>query len=446
MGHPRAAGVLLAAALVGAGCRPATDAKGPPPAVAVVCSPVRVSLQAGTSIQLQAQANDATGRPVPGAPIAFKGGEEGLLHVSSAGLLTASGRLGATSVVVQSAGIQAEVPVVVTPGEPVTLDVAAGGGQAAPVAVALPGLIVVRALDGFGNPVPGTPVGFQTDERGGTAEPSLTVTETDGLAKTRWTLGPSSGRQHLRARAQEGAGAQVSIDATALIGPAARLEVRHVEVPAAPAGTPLEVAVAVLDAHGNAVPRAPVAFRVVSGGGSASPPAAFTAADGRAVSRWTLGARTARNELQATCALLPGRIVTSVTVGTPGSPHRVARITTATTAARLGVPITALPGVRVEDSMGNPVAGVPVRFHVASGSGQVEPAVVATDELGLARPTRWVACSVGTNSIAAEVEGLPVAVLEALARPAAGAQVPAACQVVAPARGPGNAQPPPLTP
>jgi hypothetical protein len=423
--------ILVVAALAAAGCRPTPAADAAPPAAALHCTPDRVSLPAGSSIQLQAQANDAAGRPVGGAPLHFRVEGADLVRVSPAGLLVAAGRPGATTVVVESAGVRAEVPVEVVPGAPTLLEVSSGQDQAAQVGAALPALVAVRALDGFGNPVPGAPLTFGATEGGGTAAPAEAVAGLDGLARTRWTLGPTSGRQRLRAQAAGGAGVQVAIDATALVGPAARLELRSVEVPAAPAGTTLDVSVAVLDAHGNAVPRAPVAFRVISGGGSASPPAAFTAADGGAASRWTLGARTARNELRATSALLPGRLVAAATSGTPGPPSRVARRPEPATAGRLGAPIRPLPGVLVQDAVGNPVAGVPVRFSLASGAGLVEPAVVATDDQGVARPLRWIACSAGAVAVAAEVEGLPPAVLPATIGPAGGGPPAAACQGLA---------------
>lgn len=417
MGQTEVARSLLVAWLAfGAlGCHKAAEVAGPS-ATTLSCAPASVALRAGASVQLQAQANDPTGQPVPGALIDFKAAEGGLVSVTSTGLVTASGRLGTGSVVIQSGSARLEVQVVVTPGEAARIDVAKGAPRAAPAGEALSELIRLRVLDQLGNPVPEAPVEFRLGASGGLIDPTQSKTGEDGAALVRWTLGPKAGLQRLTALVGEGGVVQASLEAMATPGPASRLELRTARLPVAPAGTPLSIAVDVLDAHGNGIARAPVAFRVVRGNGNVSPPAAFTAEDGRAVAQWTLGTRTGENELLATCVWLPGRDVPVKTVATPGAPSRLVLVASTKGEARAGVPITPAPVVRVEDALGNPVPGVPVHFRIAEGPGRVEPELASTDERGTARPLRWVNCAAGPAGLTAEVDGLPPTVIRVLTR------------------------------
>ena len=83
------------------------------------------------------------------------------------------------------------------------LDVVSGDGQRADAGAALPGPVVVRAVDEAGAPVAGATVAFKPGEGHGTVDPAETLTDTAGLARTVWTLGPAVGAQTLAAAVNE---------------------------------------------------------------------------------------------------------------------------------------------------------------------------------------------------------------------------------------------------
>jgi hypothetical protein len=112
----------------------------------------------------------------------------------------------------------------------------------------------------------------------------------DGRASSTWTLGGAAGGQAVTATAGT-ATVNVAFVATATAGPADSLVIvsgdnQNGAVNAALADS---IVVRVADAFGNAVSGHQVAFSVTSGGGSVSPAAVATGANGRAASRWTLG-------------------------------------------------------------------------------------------------------------------------------------------------------------
>ena len=101
---------------------------------------------------------------------------------------------------------------------------------------------------------------------------------------------------------------------------------------------------------------------------------------------------------------------------TAGSAHTVAEVTVSQTPAQVeknqgdgqtvvaGQPVPTPPSVLVTDANHNPVPGVDVTFQVTSGRGQVTPAVVATDNSGIAQ-VGWSPGSKGSNVLTATAAG-----------------------------------------
>jgi len=98
------------------------------------------------------------------------------------------------------------------------LEVVGGDRQTAVVGSTLPLPLEVRATDGQGGGLAGVTIRFEVERGGGTVEPREVVTDEQGRATTRWTLGTTSGEQRLRVE-MEGI-APVTARATALPGPA----------------------------------------------------------------------------------------------------------------------------------------------------------------------------------------------------------------------------------
>jgi hypothetical protein len=87
-----------------------------------------------------------------------------------------------------------------TAGPPDLYGFIAGAGQIEVVGNTLPTVPVVRVVDAFGNPVPGTPITFAVTNGGGAVGTPATVTNADGLASPGfWRLGAVEGFNRIEA-------------------------------------------------------------------------------------------------------------------------------------------------------------------------------------------------------------------------------------------------------
>jgi hypothetical protein len=95
-------------------------------------------------------------------------------------------RLAATSAVDATSG-----PFDVSVGPADSLLLVSGQGQSGTPSMALPESLVVQVVDAGGNPVSGINVTWTATVGGGLVSPGIVPTDADGLAKARWTLGPT---------------------------------------------------------------------------------------------------------------------------------------------------------------------------------------------------------------------------------------------------------------
>ncbi len=88
------------------------------------------------------------------------------------------------------------------PGDsrPAAISVVTGNNQTAPGGQALTDSLVVRVTDPQNRPVAQLRVAFVVTAGGGTAAPDTAVTDNDGRAASRWTLGATAGAQMVEAR------------------------------------------------------------------------------------------------------------------------------------------------------------------------------------------------------------------------------------------------------
>ncbi len=87
-----------------------------------------------------------------------------------------------------------------------------GNGQSGPPGQALPDALLLRVVDEAGNAVEGAEVEFSTES--GVVVPEVDLTDAQGWAVSRWTLGDQPGRQEVVARIT-GSGVRVVFEATA---------------------------------------------------------------------------------------------------------------------------------------------------------------------------------------------------------------------------------------
>lgn len=88
-------------------------------------------------------------------------------------------------------------PFAVAAGTAATGSVMTGAGQSGPASTVLPDSLRVRIVDAFGNPVAGVSVTWTVRTGGGAVSPAVGGTNADGVASTRWTLGPTVGTQQV---------------------------------------------------------------------------------------------------------------------------------------------------------------------------------------------------------------------------------------------------------
>jgi hypothetical protein len=150
---------------------------------------------------------------------------------------------------------------------------------------------VVRVTDDQGSPMKGVPVSFLVGNTGASVAHAAMRTDENGVATPgTWTLGSTVRTYGLTARlAGQG---EVHFTAEAGPGPVEEIWALSGANQGGEPGEPLPEAlrIQVSDGFGNAVGGVPVAFTVVSGGGSIENGLVVTDADGRAESgAWTLG-------------------------------------------------------------------------------------------------------------------------------------------------------------
>lgn len=170
---------------------------------------------------------------------------------------------------------------------------------------------VVKAMDVYGNAVPGVAITFTPTSGAGTVTGGSQTTNDQGLATVgAWQLGTTAGIQVLQANATGASGTTFSVAAVA--GPAADLVRFTPGAVDGPSGTAITPApgVKVVDAFGNGVGNVPVTFTPGANSGTVtsstvlSDPATGTAF----VGSWILGTQAVQT-LTATSTLLPGKSV-----------------------------------------------------------------------------------------------------------------------------------------
>jgi adhesin/invasin len=180
-----------------------------------------------------------------------------------------------------------EVVVVQTPGSLVMVQ---GNLQSVQGGQELANPIVVRLLDTEGKPIEKVAVGFSVVVGGGAVNPGSVLTDENGEARTKWTLGTSDANQVLQARAP---GLDpLNVNAVALL-PSDLVVAQGNNQTAKPSGPlPNPIVIRVLGPNNVPMKGIAVAFQVVTGGGLISPQSALTNALGEVTARWTLGSGT----------------------------------------------------------------------------------------------------------------------------------------------------------
>jgi pectate lyase len=175
-----------------------------------------IDLVSGRAAVIQARVQDAKGKPINvgagGVQIEWSSSDDWIASITPFGQAAArvtggaAGTAEITAVVhhtvaqagflallqgsSNSGGIRASSSVHVRPANLVAV---AGDGQSGAVGSTLPGELVVRAVNESGQGVPNVEIQFAAQPHNGTLDPGSAVTDQEGRARTRWTLGAAAG-------------------------------------------------------------------------------------------------------------------------------------------------------------------------------------------------------------------------------------------------------------
>jgi len=365
-----------------------------------------LTLRSGSREQLVVQVNDASGRPIGGAPIEFRSESPRLLGVNETGVVTSLGPVGSGRVRVASGAVAANVSATIVPSSPFRIEKLSGDLQRSRVNSPLPEPLSVRITDANGNPVPDTRLVVEPSQ--GEVAPAEVISRADGVVEVRWTLGPKAGGQTLRVVvADTERDVSTSFLASSDSGPTAALSKLGEEPLNLVAGRAIEpLRAAVTDEFGNPKPDVEVVWRVLEGGGAVSPAVSTTDSGGIAASTWTTGTRTGINRLEARAEGLRRKKLEFSVETVSGLPARLVAIAGEEQSALAGQPVPLAPALRILDSNGNPVPAVLARFRISEGDGSIANPAAMSDDDGVVRAEGWKLGSQSPCVLDASVEGI----------------------------------------
>lgn len=333
----------------------------------------------GDTLRFSATVADAFDNPLPPSALAWTSSDEAVATVDASGLAraTGTGTVRVRARVIESPSEVAGEAVLVVVQVPATLSVEPDSLRLVEGAA---GPLSARVADANGNPIAGATVAWSS------SNPAVAAVDSTGRV-----TGLSAGDATVAARSGDALGQAVVAVAARPV--ATTVELVEGDAQQGPAGAALAQAlvVRVRDQRGEPMAQVEVAWLATKGGGSLSPAAAVTDAEGLARSGWTLGTAVGENEASATVAGIAPVGFTAVAVA--GAPASV----TVTPAA---VTLTAVHDTvrfvaTVVDQHGNPVPAPAVSWTSDAES------VATVDAQGLAR-----ALAAGTTRIQATVAGV----------------------------------------
>jgi Bacterial Ig-like domain (group 1) len=280
---------------------------------------------------------------------------------------------------------------------PAALEIVGGNGATGPVGGVLEDSLAVRLTDRHGNPVTGAAVEWSAVSGGGSVHPARATTDAQGIARARWTLGPSVGAPQI-ARAALLRVPPVSFSATATTaGVPLQLARRGGDGQRGAVGSILadSLGVVLRLPDGRGVSGAVVRWGTEAG--TVTPAESRTDADGAASAQWRVG--TTPGLARATATVDDGILVFTALAETD-APAELEIVAGDRATGGVGQVLADSLSVRLTDRHGNPVAGAAVEWAAVSGGGSVDPARATTDAQGIARAQWTLGPSVGAPQLA----------------------------------------------
>jgi protocatechuate 3,4-dioxygenase beta subunit len=353
--------------------------------------------------------------PLSGVPITFTDGGRGgtfskkFVKTDSTGSAsstytnpTKSGIVNITAVSPNFA--QATFTETAIPGTATALVAASGSNQRARVTRALPLLVVAKALDVYGNGVPGVAVSFADQGTGGSFSPASVITDSAGKAKTSYTTSTNVGAVVLTASST--GLTQVSFSETVTAGPVSTIALTSGNNQSATAGTQFSqsLVVTLADQYGNPVSGVSVSFSDNGAGGSFSANPVSSNSNGRATVNYTASTKAGNVSVTASATG-----VSSVSFAEAVIAASASTLTIILGNNQSGAPGSTLPTqlvVQVTDPYGNSVSGTAVSFSDNNAGGNFSINPVGSDINGLASVAYTLPIAAGPVTVTAAAPGV----------------------------------------
>ena len=281
----------------------------------------------------------------------------------------------------------------------------AGNGQTASVGEQLAEPLELKASDALGNTLIGAPLEWFLS--GGEIDPAIeggsdgSVTDSDGVSRVCWTLGPDAGPHSASVRL---AGRTIAtFEASALAGPAAQLVVTP-RISVLGVGQTQQLAAELQDRFGNGVPVDALSWS--SGDADVAQVSQLGLITGIApgsIDVSVVASAAAPVGSSQTPATVSGSAQVTITGG--GATDFVVDTGDGQT-GHAGSPFPAPLVAKVVDSDGFGVADIAVAWAVTAGGGSVDQLLTSTDGNGLSTVTWTSGPGVGTQTLTATAEGL----------------------------------------
>jgi alpha-tubulin suppressor-like RCC1 family protein len=369
---------------------------------------VGVALAGPIAVRLRSQAGDSLVNEVVIFSAATGSGAVTTDSVLTdlSGIARTTWTLGATAGVQTltiSGGVANPVTVRATARQPDSLAIVSGNAQVAQAGKTLAEDIVVRVNEkSSGRVVPGATVTFTVSAANGSVSETSGITDANGLARTRWTLGATTGAKSLTVSVGSPAVTR-TVTATATIE---RLEVvsggnqigRRDSLLAQP------IVVRVVNLAGAPVSNVMVRFKPAVGNGIVLPDSVATDGEGVARTAWTLGNVGGTQSL-----VVNAGAAGTLTVFATASQSRLVLESGGGQSARIQSPLPDSLVVKALTPDSLPLPNLAVTFSATSGT--VSPVTVTTNAQGLAK-VRWtMGNAAGTVTLTASATGvIPVSV------------------------------------
>ena len=284
-----------------------------------------------------------------------------------------------------------------------------GDGQEGLPDATLTNPFVVEVQDQTATPLEGVPVTFAVTAGEGTLEQLNTITDSNGRAQNKLTLGGKPGTNSVRVTV-EGISQPVTFDAEGIRIPKTLLKISGDDQEGFPGERlPSPIVVEVRDQFDKPLEEVQVMFTVTAGGGTLSTSDANTDRNGKAQSELTLGLNTGINIVSVSAS----DIEKSVRFNSNGvrTPQLIVKISGD---EQEGIPNMKLPYpfvIEVLDKNGSSLEGVLVDFAVVDGEATLSATSAETDPHGRTESTLTLGTSPGTYWVKASAEGVDVSVI-----------------------------------